>query len=69
MAKTGKVKWYNSAKGYGFITPDDGGKDDFVHITEIQKAGFDTLREGQAFEYEVVDNRGRECAVDLKSLK
>lgn len=55
----GKVKWFNDQKGYGFITPDEGGKDLFVHHTEIQSEGFRTLKEGQPVEYEAVqDGKG-----------
>ena len=50
---TGTVKWFNPDKGFGFITPDDGGKDLFVHHSEIQGSGFKTLNEGQKVEYEV----------------
>ncbi|MDH4225350.1 MAG: cold shock domain-containing protein [Deltaproteobacteria bacterium] len=49
----GKVKWFNEAKGYGFITPEDGGKDLFVHQSDIKMEGFRTLREGQAVEFDV----------------
>ncbi len=52
---TGKVKWFNDQKGYGFITPDDGSKDLFVHQSEIQKDGFRTLAEGEEVEYEAVE--------------
>ena len=55
MAK-GKVKWFNDAKGYGFITPEDGSKDLFVHHTDIIADGFRTLSEGQEVEFEVVDS-------------
>ena len=51
---TGIVKWFNEKKGYGFITPDDGGEDLFVHYSAIEAAGFRTLREGQRVEYEAV---------------
>ena len=50
---TGTVKWFNSSKGFGFITPDDGGKDLFVHHSEIQASGYASLDEGQKVEYEV----------------
>jgi len=53
---TGKVKWFNDQKGYGFITPDGGGKDLFVHYSEVQAEGFKTLQEGQAVEYETVES-------------
>ena len=52
----GKVKWFNDQKGYGFITPDSGGKDLFVHHSEIQAEGFRTLQEGQEVEYETTDS-------------
>lgn len=56
---TGKVKWFNDKKGFGFITPDGGGKDLFVHHSEIQSDGFRTLAEGQAVEFEVIqDTKG-----------
>ncbi len=56
---TGTVKWFNPAKGYGFITPDEGGKDVFVHITEVERAGMTSLAEGQKVSFEVIsDPRG-----------
>ena len=54
---TGTVKWFNEAKGYGFITPDDGGQDLFVHYSEIQSGGFRTLNEGDTVEFEVTDGK------------
>jgi CspA family cold shock protein len=65
---TGTVKWFNPTKGYGFIQPSGGGggKDVFVHISAVERAGLSTLREGQAVEYEIVSNRGRESAENLK---
>ncbi len=59
MADRGTVKWFNSQKGFGFIVPDAGGKDVFVHISEVEKAGLRTLNEGQKIEYELQENRGR----------
>ena len=68
MAKTGTVKWFNSQKGYGFIAPDDGGKDAFVHITAVEQAGLDTLREGQKVSFDVEAGRdGKQSAVNLKA--
>jgi CspA family cold shock protein len=64
---TGTVKWFNPQKGYGFIQPTGGGgKDVFVHISAVEQAGLSTLNEGQAIEYEIEANRGRESAVRLK---
>lgn len=62
----GTVKWFNPAKGYGFIQPNGGGSDVFVHISAVERAGLATLSEGQALEYEVIQNRGKECADRLK---
>jgi CspA family cold shock protein len=55
---TGTVKWFNPTKGYGFIQPQGGGQDVFVHISAVEKAGLSTLNEGQNVEFEVVSNRG-----------
>jgi CspA family cold shock protein len=63
---TGTVKWFNAAKGYGFIKPEAGGKDVFVHISALERAGLSTLNEGQTIQYEVVSNRGKESAENLK---
>ena len=63
---TGTVKWFNSTKGFGFIQPDNGGKDVFVHISAVEKAGLSTLNEGQQVEFEVVSNRGKSSAENLK---
>ena len=63
---TGKVKWFNATKGYGFIAPDSGGKDVFVHISAVERAGYSSLAEGAKVTYEVVDNRGKESAENLK---
>jgi CspA family cold shock protein len=62
----GTVKWFNTQKGYGFILPQGGGRDVFVHISAVQQAGLTTLTEGQHIEFEVRDNRGKEAAVNLK---
>ncbi len=63
---TGTVKWFNETKGYGFIQPDDGGKDVFVHISAVERAGLSTLNENQVVEYDLVENRGKSSAENLK---
>jgi CspA family cold shock protein len=62
----GTVKWFNPTKGYGFIQPDTGGKDVFVHISAVEKAGLSSLNEGAKVSYEVVVNRGKESAENLR---
>ena len=62
----GTVKWFNATKGYGFITPEDGGKDLFVHFSEIQGEGFKTLREGQAVEFEEGMGQKGPCAENVQ---
>jgi cold shock protein len=63
---TGTVKWFNPDKGFGFIQPQDGGKDVFVHITAVQAAGLQSLNENQKVTYEVVTERGKQAAANLK---
>ncbi len=63
---TGTVKWFNTTKGYGFIQPLDGGKDVFVHISAVERAGLSSLNEGQQIEYEEVANKGKTSAENLK---
>ena len=63
---TGTVKWFNQQKGYGFIQPDNGGKDVFVHISAVEKAGLGGLNEGAKLSFEVVANRGKESAENLR---
>lgn len=65
---TGKVKWFNETKGYGFITPDTGGKDVFVHISAVQKAGLQGLKDNQKVSYDLADERGKTSAANLKLL-
>ena len=62
----GTVKWFNPTKGFGFIVPQDGGKDVFVHITAVQTAGLQTLNENQKVTYEVVTERGKQAAANLR---
>ena len=65
---TGKVKWFNSQKGFGFIQPTSGGADVFVHITAVERAGMDGLQEGQTLSYDLEQGqRGRVSAINLKS--
>ena len=64
---TGTVKWFNPAKGFGFIQPESGDNDVFVHISAVEAAGLGTLTEGQRLEYEVVTERGKQAAGNLKS--
>ena len=63
---TGTVKWFNAQKGFGFIQPEGGGKDVFVHITAVQAAGLNGLDEGQKVSFEVVKERGKEAAANLR---
>lgn len=65
---TGIVKWFNPNKGYGFIQPEQGGNDAFVHITALEQAGISTLREGQRVSYELATNKGKVSAVNLKLI-
>ena len=65
---TGTVKWFNVTKGYGFIEPEDGGKDVFVHITAVQRSGMEGLNEGQKISYELEEGRnGRMAATNLQA--
>jgi CspA family cold shock protein len=64
----GTVKWFNAQKGFGFIQPEEGAKDVFVHISAVQKAGMNTLNEGQKLSFEVQTDRGKPAATNLKPL-
>ncbi|MEQ8640020.1 MAG: cold-shock protein [Alphaproteobacteria bacterium] len=65
----GTVKWFNRTKGYGFIAPDGGDKDDFVHISAVEQAGLESLNEGQRISYELEKGRnGRTAATDIKLI-
>jgi CspA family cold shock protein len=63
---TGIVKWFNPTKGYGFISPEDGSKDVFVHISAVEKAGLTSLNEGQRVTYELATQRGKTAAVNIE---
>jgi CspA family cold shock protein len=65
---TGTVKWFNATKGFGFIQPDSGGDDVFVHISAVEKAGMSNLNEGQKVSYEIVTNKGKSSAGDLRPI-
>jgi CspA family cold shock protein len=62
---TGTVKWFNAQKGYGFIQPSDGGRDVFVHISAVERAGMSSLNEGQKINYELVTEKGKTSAANL----
>ncbi|MBT3361605.1 MAG: cold-shock protein [Rhodospirillales bacterium] len=67
---TGTIKWFNPTKGFGFVEPDDGSRDAFVHISAVERAGLTTLQEGQKIEYELVPGRdGRSAADDIKVVE
>ena len=64
---TGKIKWFNSAKGYGFIEQ-EGNKDVFLHVSALEEAGIDTLKEGEEIEFEIGENKGKENAINIKKI-
>lgn len=64
----GTVKWFNSQKGFGFIQPDDGGNDVFVHISAVEKAGLRTLNDGQKVTYDVTADRGKQAATNIQTV-
>lgn len=68
-AKTGTVKWFDPTKGFGFIVPENGGNDVFVHISAVQAAGLPGLDEGQKVEFEEQENRGKMAAANLKAVE
>ena len=66
---TGTVKWFNAQKGFGFIEPSDGGKDVFVHMSALERAGLNSLKEGQKVNYEVARDRGKDSAANLSLVE
>jgi CspA family cold shock protein len=64
----GKVKWFDTAKGFGFIRPDGGGPDIFVHISDVQRAGLSTLNEGERVSFDIAQDRGKTHAANLKAV-
>ena len=64
----GKIKWFDPKKGYGFITPDDGGKDAFLHISALETAGISQLEVGQTVSYELAEQRGKQSATEIKTI-
>ena len=65
---TGKVKWFDAKKGFGFITPDDGGKDAFLHVSALQTANIQSVSDGQAVSYELTEQRGKQAASEISIL-
>jgi CspA family cold shock protein len=68
MSKTGKMKWFNDAKGFGFVTPDDGSKDVFVHFSSIQGEGFKSLAEGDKIEFDVQESDKGPKAANVRKI-
>lgn len=64
--RTGTVKWYNTEKGYGFLVPDDGGKDIFFHVTELQKANINSVPDGMRLSFDLGQNRGKDVAINIR---
>ena len=62
---TGKIKWFDAKKGFGFITPDDGGKDAFLHVSALQAANIQSVNDGQAVSYELTEQRGKQAASEI----
>ena len=65
---TGKIKWFNPTKGYGFIENDTGGKDVFLHASALEQAGISTLKEGEEIEFEIGENKGKQNAINIKKV-
>lgn len=69
VSKVGTVKWFNETKGFGFVAPDEGGNDVFVHITAVEKSGMRTLTEGLRLSYDIEESRGKKCAANLRVVE
>ena len=65
---TGKVKWFDAKKGFGFITPDEGGKDAFLHVSALQTANISSVTDGQAVSYELTEQRGKQAASEIQLI-
>ena len=65
---TGKVKWFDAKKGFGFITPDDGGKDAFLHVSALQAANIQSVNDGHAVSYELTEQRGKQAASEISII-
>jgi|TARA_B100000959_G_scaffold14307_1_gene14020 CspA family cold shock protein len=65
---TGKVKWFDAKKGFGFITPDEGGKDAFLHVSALQAANISSVTDGQAVSYELTEQRGKQAASEIQLI-
>ena len=65
---TGKVKWFDAKKGFGFITPDEGGKDAFLHVSALQTANIQSVSDGQAVSYELTEQRGKQAASEIQLI-
>jgi CspA family cold shock protein len=68
QVSSGTVKWFNSQKGYGFIQPEDGTKDVFVHVSAVERSGLGSLREGQKLSYDIQQDRGKASACNLREI-
>tara|TARA_B100002003_G_scaffold223411_1_gene227888 strand:+ start:1384 stop:1587 length:204 start_codon:yes stop_codon:yes gene_type:complete len=65
---TGKVKWFDAKKGFGFITPDEGGKDAFLHVSALQAANISSVTDGQAVSFELTEQRGKQAASEIQLI-
>ena len=66
--RTGKIKWFNADKGYGFIEPDDKSKDVFIHVSELAKTGLTDIKEGEKLSFELANVKGKIVAIDIKLI-